>query len=465
MKRNRRFYSNICMFLLAVMLVLSAIPVYAVGGLEDRTEQDYSGIDNWPQAPEIMGEGAFLIEINSGAILYSKNADTHFYPASITKILTALVVIENCSLDEQVTFSYEAIHDLEEGAYSYMADTGDILSVEDLLYAMMLQSSNEAAYALAEHCGGSVSGFAEMMNAKAAELGASNSHFANSHGLFNEEHYTTPHDMAKIMWAALQNETFLTIDSTVSYTTAPTTTQPEGYYCQMRHSMMRSTTEYYNSYVVAGKTGYIEKAKNTLVTYAVRGDMELISVVMRSDGSGQVYQDTQALLDYGFNNFSYQSISQNVDMGTLEVQMADITERVVQNFDISNEAKALLPVEGGLDDIETVFQVYPDTLSGDQMDGRLVYSCQGYELGADPVVIRFVPESAKEETNADGGNRLVVPDKSEDGRDMSAIVGIVICAVVVILVLVLLLQLINMIRRRRRRKKRRQARKRKNREE
>ena len=118
MKERRRGAVRLLALLMAVMLLVPTISAAAAGGKEDRTAIDYSGQTEWPAGPEIIGEGGFLIELNSGAILYQKNADEQFYPASITKILTALVVIENCSLDEMVTFSYNAVHDLEEGAYS-----------------------------------------------------------------------------------------------------------------------------------------------------------------------------------------------------------------------------------------------------------------------------------------------------------------------------------------------------------
>ena len=287
-------------------------------GLASRELFNYRSELSWPDGPEIDAQGAYLIEINTGSAIYGKNNNEQFYPASITKILTALVTLEHCNdLDEMVTFSHNAIHDLEDGGYSWIAEEGDQLSVRDCLYALMLQSSNECAYALAEHVGGSVSAFCEMMNQKAKEVGATNSHFANPHGLTNSEHLTTPHDMACIMWAAIQNPEFLKIDSTITYRTAPTTTNKDGFFCTMRHSMMRNT-EYHDDRVIAGKTGYISAAKNTLVTYAKDGDKELIAVVMCVNGTGQACIDTKKLLDYGFGQFEITPEPSGVELETIK---------------------------------------------------------------------------------------------------------------------------------------------------
>ena len=157
-------------FFLCLILLLCLFPAASFAASSEDLI-NYSDMKDWPSGPEVGSEGAILVELNSGAILYSKNATEKLYPASITKIMTALVVLEHAELYDKVTFSREAIHDLEEGAFSYMADTGDVLTVRDCLYALLLMSSNEAAYALAEHVGRSLPGFAYLMNKKAEELG------------------------------------------------------------------------------------------------------------------------------------------------------------------------------------------------------------------------------------------------------------------------------------------------------
>ena len=183
----------------------------------------------WP-TPEfnVESEGAILIDADSGAVLYEKNATTAYYPASITKVLTAIIVLENCTnLEDKVTFSYAAVNgNLEQNSTIIGAVPGDKLSVRDCLYGLLLQSANDCANALAEYIAGSNEKFAELMNQKAAELGCVNSHFANPSGLNNPEHYTCAADFAKIMQYAIQNDTFRSIDATQVYTHAPINKYP-----------------------------------------------------------------------------------------------------------------------------------------------------------------------------------------------------------------------------------------------
>ena len=300
--------------LVTVLLILSMFPVSALatGGSTDRREVSLRYLSNWPSGPDINCRSAILIELNSGEILYTKNEDEKRYPASITKVMTALLTIENCKMDEKVTFSHAAVTDLEEGGYNGYYKEGEVLTVEQCLYGLLLESVNECGYALAEHIAGSVPAFAEKMNARAAELGCTKTHFNNPHGLNDENHYTTAHDMAKIFWACLQNEKFYEIDSALTYKIDPTDKNPEGFNMKMHHKMMQSDSEYYYEGVKAGKTGYTSIARNTLLTYAEKDGVELLCVVMKGDGGGAVYSDTKALLNYGFNNFSLADMTENV---------------------------------------------------------------------------------------------------------------------------------------------------------
>ncbi len=437
----------ILLFLLIITLIHPTVFLYAQS--ECLTERLYTQIEGWPKMAELNAEGVYFIEINTGTVLYEQNAEMTFYPASITKILTALVVLEHCSLDEEVTFSYNAVHDLEEGAYSYIAATGDVLSVEDCLYAMLLQSSNEAAYALAEHCSGSMEEFAILMNEKAKEVGATNSHFSNSHGLYDENHYTTPHDMARIMWAAIQNETFLTIDSTVTYQTAATTMQPDGYVCQMRHYMMRSENSYYNSAVVAGKTGYIQAAKNTLVTYAQQGELEFICVVMCCDGADVACEDTQTLLDYGWNNFSLYSLADFVDLSVLEERSAEKITSLIQNITLGEEAIVLLPRDFSFSRIETTLQLDTDDVENDTINGVLSYYCDGNLLGEDSVTVRLVPTGINNKLLRYAQNLAQFWEE----RNLSGIVRLLLGIMMGGILLTLILTISNKIHRKKKKKK------------
>lgn len=264
---------------------------------------------DWPTNVSVSADGAILMDANSGAILYEKNSEEAYYPASITKILTALIIIENCDLDDIVTFSNSAVNTLESGATIVGARVGDQMSVRDCLYALLLQSANEVANALAEHCSGSIEAFAELMNRKAKSLGAVNSHFANPSGLNNENHYTCAYDMALIAQAAFANPTFVEIDSTTYYDVQPGQLKqyPDGWRYYAHHRMLKKNDSLYYDGIIGGKTGYTSLAGNTLVTCAERDGLKLVAVVL--NGHQTHYTDTKALLDFGFAGFKSVAIA------------------------------------------------------------------------------------------------------------------------------------------------------------
>lgn len=251
------------------------------------------------EKPVVQSQGAVLYDATHNQFLFEQNADTRYYPASITKLMTALIVLERANLDDTVTFSESAVTNLESGAVTLKAKAGDKLSVKDSMYGLLLKSANEIANGLAEHIAGSVSAFADLMNQKAASLGCTNTHFANPNGLNDVNHYTTARDMALIAKAAFENPTLCQIDSTINYDFPATSGAPTVRKLTMGHKMLDpSNTAYYYPGVVGGKTGYTSLAGNTLVTCAERDGVRLIAVVLKSKQSH--YQDTKALLDYGF---------------------------------------------------------------------------------------------------------------------------------------------------------------------
>ena len=222
----------------------------------------------WPSDVSIQADAGIVMDSDTGTVLYGKNMDQPYYPASITKILTALIVLEQCDLNEMVTFSHDDVYNVEAGSSSAGIVEGDVLTVRDCLYALMLASANESANALACHVSGSREAFAQLMNEKAQSLGCTGSHFNNPSGLNDENHYTTAHDMALIASAAIQNPEFLTINGTRSYQLAPTKRTPEGGYVANHHKMLNKNEAVYYPGAFAGKTGYTSLAGNTLVTCA-----------------------------------------------------------------------------------------------------------------------------------------------------------------------------------------------------
>ncbi len=281
-------------------------------------EINSNSIPNWPQGPQIYADAAVIMEASTGTILYNKDMDKAEYPASITKIMTALVALENSSLDDVINYSYYATHSIDRGSSSIGTTEGEELTVEESLYALLLASANECGNGLAEHVAGSVEAFADMMNAKATEIGCTNTHFVNAHGLHDENHYTTPHDMALITREALKNETFLTISGTPSYELRTTNKRDTVTFMPNHHKMIypyKGDQSYLDDTVISGKTGATNAALNTLVTVAERNGMTLIVVTMRThsmDGPQvPLFEDTALLLDYASDNFSKINIAAN----------------------------------------------------------------------------------------------------------------------------------------------------------
>lgn len=310
----------------------------------------------WPSGVTIQADGGIVMEAGTGTVLYGKNMDQPYYPASITKILTALIVIESCDLDEIVTFSHDAVYNVEADSSSAGIDEGDQLTVRDCLYALLLASANESANALAEHVSGTREAFADLMNQRAASLGCTGSHFANPSGLNDENHYTTAHDMAKIAQAAIQNPTFVEICGSRTYRLpnmkrALAEKFPDGYPIANHHKMWnRNDAAYYNG-AFCGKTGYTSLAGNTLVTCAKRGDMTLIAVVL--NGHLTHYTDTKAMLDFGFGNFQSLKISEFETTYTSldnDMTIAGMTAKDTISLDLDEDSRIVIPKSAGFSD-------------------------------------------------------------------------------------------------------------------
>lgn len=344
---------------------------------------EVSAAEYWPEGPEVESPSVILMEMSTGTVLYEKNCDEQNYPASITKIMTTLLALENSEMDEIVTFSDDAINNTEgSGIYR---DYGEQMTMEQCLYAVMLNSANECAYAVAEHVGGTVDNFVKMMNDKTAELGCTNTHFANPHGLFDENHYTSAHDMALIAKAAYENETFRIITGTARYTIPPTNKHDEETNLQNHNEMLYpfKTLNYRYEYCTGGKTGYTDVARSTLVTYAEKDGMNLVCVVMHTESPSQ-WTDSINLFDYAFDNFQVFNIADNetryntseaVEVGALNNNKAFV--------DIDKNAKIVMPKTTEFSDAASQI-VYDDI--DENVVGSIVYNYAGREVGRADIV-------------------------------------------------------------------------------
>lgn len=272
-------------------------------------------IENWPTGPQTSAQAAILMEANTGIILYAKNIHEKLYPASTTKILTSLLAMENGNLDDMVPFSHEAVFSVPLDGSNMGMDEGESIPLEEALYGIMVGSANEVSNAVAEYVSGSISDFIDLMNTRAAELGCTDSHFVNTNGLFDENHYTSAYDLALISRAFFQNEMLCKISNTARYHFEPTDTQPDDFYKKNKHQLVNGEITYEG--IIGGKTGYTDQSRQTLVTCAEKNGMKLICVVFKEESPEQ-FTDTVELFNYGFQNFQVLNVSENEEKFNIE---------------------------------------------------------------------------------------------------------------------------------------------------
>ncbi|MCI8407894.1 MAG: D-alanyl-D-alanine carboxypeptidase [Lachnospiraceae bacterium] len=360
---------------LTIALLLSSIPSKKMQtecispvSLTDITQPDENvSFPKGPKAKSITSASAIVMDADTGLILYDKKSNVKHYPASITKIMTTLLCIENCTMNETVTFKESEVLNLESGASNIDTKVGETLTIEQCLYAIMLASANEVCLGVADYISGDIPTFAELMNNRAKEIGCKNTHFSNPNGLHSDDHYTTAYDMAMISKEALKNSTFRKVAGTkVAY--IPKTNKHDARPPIVNHhNMLNAYT--YNQYLydscTGGKTGYTSMAQSTLVTFAERDGMRLICVVMKGQAPKQsltanIYTDTTSLLDFAFENYQIQDLTSNIE-DTNSVDSPLFT-RFTSFFDMdtaplqtSNNGQIILP--NGADVSNTVHQV------------------------------------------------------------------------------------------------------------
>lgn len=375
----------------------------------------------WPSDTGIESEAGIVMDADSGAVLFGQNIHVQKAPASITKILTALVVIENSSLDDTVTFSHDAVYNVEDGSGNKNSiEEGDTLTVRDCLYLLLMRSSNQAANALAEYVGGSRDGFVKMMNEKTAELGCENSHFANPSGLNDDTQLTSVYDMALISAAAYKNDTLLAISEDKSYRLPATKNNPDGVTIQPEHKLLVTTDKdspNYYPYAVAGKTGYTSIAGQTLVTYAIKDDRRQIAVTMKSTQATH-YQDTIALLDFGFLRFKNVNISENETSYTSGDQPVEIGSNTYQPSDLSMDTSAVItiPKDASFADVEkTVVTDLPEDAPQGAV-ALLSYTYNDRKIGQVYLISASAGEAAASgDTTSENGNTASDPGASNTG--------------------------------------------------
>ncbi len=393
----KRFIVCLLTVLYTFGLILGAFTVSSQAADKSEVDRVISSIPaDWPSAPSIGAKAAILMDADSGEILYAKNATEAMYPASTTKLVTALLAAENCSLSDIVDFSSKAVS-IPSGSSHIGMRRGEQMVLKECLLGLLLPSANEVANALAEHVSGSISEFVVRMNEKVYQLGGVNTVFTNANGLHDEGHYTCAYDLALVMQAFSRNDILVNIASQQSYVHHSDDLLPKDIPMTNTHMMIRSSSEYYNENVVCGKTGHTAESGYNLVTYAEKDGVRLIVVVMGCE-NGTQYVSTQSLLDYGFNYF-HLVLPAELD-SSLDFQSSFTSSSLA----LPTPGASLLTVDSS-DSI-----LLPDTVTFDKLekmiedtdDGKLVtYVYQGYPLGS--VALSYSSEKAQ--------NQLFVPEE------------------------------------------------------
>ncbi len=325
-----------------------------------------------PQEPQLIGQSAILIDATTGKILYEKNSHEQHYPASTTKIMTAILTLENLQLHDKLNIDEEA--SFTGGSRIYLLEGEDVI-VEDVMYGMMLESANDAAVAFAKNISGSVEEFAKRMNQKAVELGALNTNFVNPHGLHDDAHLTTAYDLAMIAKYAMKNETFRHFATTYQYTMEATNLQDTRYFYNTNRMLYDDLHTVTVNGEVRGckyegitgiKTGYTGRAGGCLVAGARRGNTELIAVTLASTDMGR-FQDCITLLDYGFANYkTVNALESGQDLGTVPVSRGAVKR--VQVI-LPDKVDATLPAEASENLLRTEVELL-DSVEAPVMQGQ-----------------------------------------------------------------------------------------------
>ncbi len=266
-----------------------------------------NAISGWPQGSDITSTAAVVMEESTNTVVYAKNMDQPLFPGGTVKVMTTLLALENSQLTDSVTMTSTGVSGVTDGGANISAQLDEVFTMEQCLYAIMMVSANDIALQVAEHLGGSVEGFVQMMNARAAELGCTNTVFTNPTGLPDENQHTTAHDMALIMKAALENESFRTIAGAPSYTISATNVSGGERVLTNNFSMMNAANAAYYQNCLGGREGFTEASGSTLVCGAEKNGVTLIAVVLQG-ASGTTGTEAGALLNYGFDNFQMLSL-------------------------------------------------------------------------------------------------------------------------------------------------------------
>ena len=393
------------------------VPVYATEDTAAATAASTittNSISGWPQGPEITSASAVIMEDTTDTILYAKDMDQALSPAGAVKIMTCLLALENSQLTDEVTMTETGVSGVTDGGAHISSQLGEVFTMEQCLYAIMLASANDIALQIAEQIGGSVDAFVEKMNARAQELGCTNTVFTNPTGLPDDNQHTTAHDLALIMKAAINTEGFRSIAGATSYTIPATNVSGGARNLTSSFSLTNQAGSTYYSGCIGGRESTTTASGSVLVTAAERNSTTLICVVMNG-ATGQTANEAITLMDYGFSNF----------------QLLDLGE---EDFHILSGGQVMIPSGATSDDLTT-----EDTESDGQISRT--YSFGGTQVGT-AVIENTSDDAAEADTQENDANM----EAARISQNASPIPYFIIGGVGVLLLVLLLWRLIKVIK-------------------
>lgn len=385
----KRLSKTLIIFIILIMIFLPTSTVLAA----EIDKTDYNPDKLTTNSPSVL-----LMDAKTGKILYSKDAFKRMYPASTTKLMTAILTLENCELTDVATVSHNAIYSIPIGYTHANLREGEKLTIEQLLNILLIPSANDAAIVLAEHIAGSEEKFIEMMNAKAKELGCLDTHFVNPNGIHDDNHYSTAYDLSLIGRYAMKFDDIMRIAKVSQYTLPKTNKyDKEDRIFNATNALIDDDETYYYKYATGLKTGYTDKSGSCIVATAEKNGIELLEVVLGSDSISERYKDCIKLFDYGFENYSYKNlVTANSVVKTVDVQGAT-SETKSLDVVAKNDIDILLKNNVDTYNLEPNVNINQD-LEGPIAKGAVVGSLS-YEIDGKTYSTDLIANSAVEPSN------------------------------------------------------------------
>lgn len=394
MKLHRRILS----FMMVIMAVVSMSFLYIPVSPAKTAEAKKSSAVRKPSKKSLSSTAAIIMDLSTGTVVYRKNIHKKLYPASITKILTTYLACTHSEPDEKVRFSKNACYNIQGDASRLWPYTkpGEIISMNDCLYSMMLQSANEVCVAVAEHISGSSEKFVDLMNRQIADWGLKDTHFNNPNGLHDPDHYTSAYDMARIGFYAMKNPLFRKVTGTKTYSVAKTNKYHKKRFLTNHHNMLTAytTAKYEYKYCIGGKTGFTDHALSTLVTFAEKDGTQLVCVVMHGAAATaegkNIYTDTRELLNYAFEKYTTKTLSDSAS--SLEDKL--FTDYSAYYSDdrsplkISGDPVVFVPADAKLSEIKKkiTYKKNPVSENGENIIGTITYMYDGKKAGSNDII-------------------------------------------------------------------------------